>query len=208
MTFPADPADRQPKGDHNRRLSLGLDPEQFAAEAGITVEELRDYENTWPDHEFSPMIAQRVGDALERLEAVLPNSEAAGIRQLQEGPSASASFAPSTDTNFEQSVRDAAYYMWENDGRPEGRDQEYWSRARESILGQRTMDRQFQEELAFEPDSSFSPEPLSSFSPEPLPGPSPEVTEKATEVSRKIGLQRPFKKAPDDTISGGFNQRR
>ncbi len=126
MTFPADPTQRQPKGDHNRRLSLGLDPEEFAAAAGITVEELRDYENTWPDHQFSPMIAERVGEALERLEAVLPNSEAAGIRQLTEAD------VPAINTleavpSVEQSIRDTAYYLWENDGRPEGRALPGWA---------------------------------------------------------------------------------
>lgn len=69
MTFPLDPADRSPKGDHNRRLSLGLAPEKFAALAGITTEELLAYESTWPDHEFETRIAAAVGAALERLEA-------------------------------------------------------------------------------------------------------------------------------------------
>jgi hypothetical protein len=75
MSTPSNPADRQPKGDHNRRLSLGLDPDRFAAEAGISAQQLRDYENTWPDHPFDPEVARRVGEALERLEAVLPNSQ-------------------------------------------------------------------------------------------------------------------------------------
>jgi hypothetical protein len=70
-----DPADRQPKGDHNRRISLGLDPDQFAAEVGITTEELREYERTSPDHRFDPAVAARVGAALERLEAKLPNAQ-------------------------------------------------------------------------------------------------------------------------------------
>lgn len=72
-----DPIDteRQPKGDHNRRLSLGLDPDQFAAEAGISTEQLRDYERTGPDHRFDAAVAARVGAALERLEARLPNSQ-------------------------------------------------------------------------------------------------------------------------------------
>lgn len=67
--------ERQPKGDHNRRLSLGLDPDQFAAEAGISTEQLRDYERTAPDHRFDAAVAARVGAALERLEARLPNSQ-------------------------------------------------------------------------------------------------------------------------------------
>lgn len=78
MIFPIDSSARQPKGDHNRRLSLGLDPDQFALEAGVTTEALREYERTGPDHDFDGEVAQRVGAALERLEAVLPNSEAGG----------------------------------------------------------------------------------------------------------------------------------
>lgn len=70
-----DPTQRQPKGDHNRRLSLGLDPDQFAAEAGITTEQLREYERTSPDHRFDPDVAARVGATLDRLEAKLPNSQ-------------------------------------------------------------------------------------------------------------------------------------
>ena len=70
-----DPSRREPKGDHNRRLSLGLDPDQFAAEAGVSVEALRDYEMTSPDHDFDPEVARRVGFTLERLEQVLPNSQ-------------------------------------------------------------------------------------------------------------------------------------
>jgi hypothetical protein len=69
MPFPNDPHERSPKGDHNRRLALGLEREQFAAEAGITPEELRQYEFTQPDGEFELEVAQRIGTALERLEA-------------------------------------------------------------------------------------------------------------------------------------------
>ena len=75
MTFPPNPADRQPKADHNRRIALGLDPDQFALAAGITTQQLRDYENTWPDHEFDPLIATRVGETLERLEADPPATQ-------------------------------------------------------------------------------------------------------------------------------------
>lgn len=186
MTFPQDPTQRQPKGDHNRRLSLGLDPDQFAAAAGITVEELRDYENTWPDHEFSPMIAERVGEALERLEAVLPNSEAAGVRQLTETDVAAVGTLEA-DPSVEQSIRDTAYYLWESDGRPEGRDEEYWHRARDAWLGQQGLDAGFEDAVA-EPD--------------------PDAFERAVETSRKVGLQRPFLKDPEDSVSGGFNQKR
>src|SRR5215217_5787842 len=71
------PSERQPKGDHNRRLVLGIDPDAFAAEAGVTTEQLREYERTSPDHRFDAKVAQRVGAALDRLEAKLPNFETA-----------------------------------------------------------------------------------------------------------------------------------
>lgn len=69
MTFPCDPHDRLPRGDKNRRLSLGASREEMAEAAGITVEQLHDYEHTQPDRSFNIEIAERVGAALERLEA-------------------------------------------------------------------------------------------------------------------------------------------
>ena len=75
MTIPADPTRREPKGDHNRRLSLGLDLDAFAAEASVTALDLKSYEMTLPDEEFDLNVAQRVGAALERLEASPPASQ-------------------------------------------------------------------------------------------------------------------------------------
>ena len=69
MTFPNDPHDRLPRGDKNRRLSLGASREEMAAAAGISVEELHDYEHTQPDRHFRFDVAERVGAALELLEA-------------------------------------------------------------------------------------------------------------------------------------------
>lgn len=69
MTFPANPLERSPKGDHNRRLSLGLDADEFAATAGVSVEELKHYEFTERDQIDDPAIADKIGRALERLEA-------------------------------------------------------------------------------------------------------------------------------------------
>ena len=70
------PAMREPKGDHNRRLSLGMSPEAFAIEAGVTVDELRAYELTSPDGSFDETVAARVGAALDRLEANPPPTQA------------------------------------------------------------------------------------------------------------------------------------
>jgi hypothetical protein len=41
------------------------------------------------------------------------------------------------DLDFEQKVRQAAYHLWENDGRPDGREKEYWFRALEEQLAVR-----------------------------------------------------------------------
>ncbi|WP_428487946.1 DUF2934 domain-containing protein [Rhodopila sp.] len=38
-----------------------------------------------------------------------------------------------TDPAHEQRVRERAYHLWEADGKPHGRDVEYWERARELI---------------------------------------------------------------------------
>jgi hypothetical protein len=75
MTQHVPPIMREPKGDHNRRLSLGMEPEKFAAAAGITVEQLRAYELTGPDQEYDLAVADRIGWALERLEADPPASQ-------------------------------------------------------------------------------------------------------------------------------------
>lgn len=69
------PTMREPKGDHNRGLSLGLEPDDFAREAGVTVDQLRDYERTAPDHDFDLDVARRVGEALDRLEANPPPTQ-------------------------------------------------------------------------------------------------------------------------------------
>jgi hypothetical protein len=39
----------------------------------------------------------------------------------------------SVDPDHEQRVRERAYHLWETEGRPHGRDVEYWERARELV---------------------------------------------------------------------------
>jgi hypothetical protein len=69
MTDFTAPGERQPKGDHNRRIALGFDIDAFAQEAGITTEQLHEYETTAPNHDFDAEVARLVGIALERLES-------------------------------------------------------------------------------------------------------------------------------------------
>ncbi len=49
-------------------------------------------------------------------------------------PEDDASDEPVTGEAFDLAVRDTAYFLWEQDGRPEGRAEEYWYRALEQHL--------------------------------------------------------------------------
>ncbi|WEK04374.1 MAG: DUF2934 domain-containing protein [Candidatus Devosia phytovorans] len=41
------------------------------------------------------------------------------------------------DMDFEQRVRQAAYHLWEDNGRPNGRETDYWFQALETLLRER-----------------------------------------------------------------------
>ena len=53
---------------------------------------------------------------------------------------------PWIDKDFEAAVRDTAYFLWENDGRPLGREKDYWFAALERCLRQREADGLLQQE--------------------------------------------------------------
>jgi hypothetical protein len=40
---------------------------------------------------------------------------------------------PDAEQDLEQAIRERAFLLWEMEGRPEGREEEYWHRARERI---------------------------------------------------------------------------
>jgi hypothetical protein len=48
---------------------------------------------------------------------------------------------PWSDPAFERAVRETAYFLWEQDGKPEGREQEYWFLGLERQLRERNADR-------------------------------------------------------------------
>jgi hypothetical protein len=54
---------------------------------------------------------------------------------------------PWTDPEFEQSVRDTAYFLWEHDGKPNGREKDYWFAALERCLRRRESDMALQGSL-------------------------------------------------------------
>ncbi len=45
------------------------------------------------------------------------------------------------DTELAHAIRDTAYFLWEQDGRPEGHAVDYWLRAKEMHLRQLAYDR-------------------------------------------------------------------
>jgi hypothetical protein len=59
---------------------------------------------------------------------------------------------PWVDPPFAQSVRDTAYFLWENDGRPEGREKDYWYRALEQCLREREADEMLRQPPGAAPD--------------------------------------------------------
>jgi hypothetical protein len=54
---------------------------------------------------------------------------------------------PLADPAFVEAVRLTAYFLWEQDGRPEGRHDEYWHRAYEKHLAERRYDRWLNEDV-------------------------------------------------------------
>jgi len=57
------------------------------------------------------------------------------------------------DKEFEQKVRDTAYFLWEADGYPDGLEKEYWFRALEAHLRERDSAKMLQVGPAPAPDT-------------------------------------------------------
>ena len=45
------------------------------------------------------------------------------------------------DADLAEAIRRTAYFLWEQDGRPEGKAQDYWLRAKEAYLRELAFDR-------------------------------------------------------------------
>ena len=54
---------------------------------------------------------------------------------------------PIDDPDFYEAVRLTAYFLWEQDGRPEGRAEDYWRRAWEKHRSERQYDGWLNEEI-------------------------------------------------------------
>ena len=46
---------------------------------------------------------------------------------------------PTADTPDDQTIREKAYLLWEQDGRPDGRETEYWTRASVALTSEAQM---------------------------------------------------------------------
>ena len=57
-------------------------------------------------------------------------------RKMSDGPS-----QPPEDDAFREAVRKTAYFLWEQDGRPHGRHEEYYLRALDKHRRERTYDQ-------------------------------------------------------------------
>ena len=62
------------------------------------------------------------------------------------------------DRNVERAVREAAYFIWEHEGRPEGQAQDHWKRAVIERSRERCDDEPMEEEekvMAGRPDANM-----------------------------------------------------
>jgi hypothetical protein len=55
------------------------------------------------------------------------------------------------DPAFEEAVRETAYFLWEQDGRPFGKETDYWYEALERTLRQRKADQELARQALVHP---------------------------------------------------------
>ncbi|WP_449397171.1 DUF2934 domain-containing protein [Devosia riboflavina] len=60
------------------------------------------------------------------------------------------------DLDFEQRVRQTAYHLWEDNGRPFGDEKKYWFMALERLLAERTDDEQSNPSSTPAPRAAFN----------------------------------------------------
>lgn len=91
------------------------------------------------------------------------------------------------DAAFERAVRETAYLLWEEDGRPEGRADEYWQRALEIHRSERVP-----EEAEGAEDSAGNPPPpqqlrMDTELSSPFPEPGQDVYDAFAELAATLG---------------------
>ena len=64
------------------------------------------------------------------------------------------------DNEFERRVRERAYYIWIEEGRPEDRDREHWEQAEAEFGAAKHTQSQTQKQTSEEPVAAVSPDEL------------------------------------------------
>jgi hypothetical protein len=54
---------------------------------------------------------------------------------------------PRSGPPADQAIRETAYYIWEREGRPHGRDHDHWHQARAALPGRREVDEDDEEKV-------------------------------------------------------------
>jgi hypothetical protein len=62
---------------------------------------------------------------------------------------------PMASHDPEQSLREAAYFMWEREGHPEGRALEHWTAAMEIAAGANALDADEEAVIEGDPDADY-----------------------------------------------------
>jgi transcriptional regulator with XRE-family HTH domain len=67
-------SDRSPASDRDRRELLGVSVDDLAARAGISAQELTNYEQAKSEADGNPTVAMKVADALDAFEREIGNN--------------------------------------------------------------------------------------------------------------------------------------
>ncbi|WP_349236467.1 DUF2934 domain-containing protein [Devosia sp. MC521] len=62
---------------------------------------------------------------------------------------------PWSDSAFQLKTRETAYFLWEQDGKPEGKEQEYWFAALERGLRERDCDKKLAQTTMTDTEQTF-----------------------------------------------------
>ncbi|MBK1795469.1 DUF2934 domain-containing protein [Devosia sp. WQ 349] len=62
---------------------------------------------------------------------------------------------PWSDSAFQLKTRETAYFLWEQDGKPEGKEQEYWFAALERGLRERDCDKKLAQTIMTDTGQMF-----------------------------------------------------
>jgi hypothetical protein len=89
---------------------------------------------------------------------------------------------PTAGPADDAAIREQAYYFWEQDGRPEGRETEYWMRATVAVTGKGQL------------DTLVKPAPRKAAKPKAEAKPAPKLKAAASKSNASPAKAEPAKK--------------